>query len=81
MKTSKNLFYSGLALVLSPILLLIILWWISAKVEGYNDDKKIQKEKKVVYDTVRVKVTDTVVIQKIKYIKKVEPVSSDSISK
>jgi len=80
MKTSKNLFYSGLALVLSPILLLIFLWWVSSTVEDYNDNK-LKKEKQIVYDTVKVKVVDTVVVQKIKYIKKIQSVSSDSTSK
>jgi len=77
MRTSKNLFYSGLALVLLPILLLFFLWWVSSTVENYNETKN-KPEKKVVYDTVKVKVVDTVVIQKIKYVKKVESIVSDS---
>jgi len=80
MKTSKSLFYSGLALVVLPILVIVILWWASAKIDNHNE-KKSNTEKKIVYDTVKVKVVDTVVIQKIKYVKKVESNISDSSSR
>jgi len=70
MKKFKGLFYTGLILVLMPILVGIVVFYFS-----YNSDKKpkLKEEKKIIYDTVKVKVYDTVVVEKIKYIKKVKP--------
>lgn len=70
MKKFKSLFYTGLILVLMPIVVSIVVFYFS-----YNSGKKVkQKETKhIIYDTVTVKVYDTVVVEKIKYIKKVKP--------
>ena len=70
MKKFKSLFYTGLVLVLMPIVVSIVVFYFS-----YNSGKKVkQKEtKQIIYDTVTVKVYDTVVVEKIKYIKKVKP--------
>jgi hypothetical protein len=70
MKKFKGLFYTGLILVLMPIIVSIVVFYFS-----YNSGKKIkekEEKKQIVYDTVTVKIYDTVVVEKIKYIKKVK---------
>jgi len=69
MKTFKNLFYAGISLILIPIIILVSIYYLSK-----NDSDRFEKapKQKIVYDTIHVKVYDTVVIQKIKYITKVK---------
>lgn len=70
MKKFKGLFYTGLILVLMPIIVSIVVFYFS-----YNSGKKIkekEEKKQIVYDTVTVKIYDTVVVEKIKYIKKIK---------
>ena len=77
MKTSKSLFYVGITIFTLPLLFIILFYFVSK-----NTDSKIEKKvkKEIHRDTIRVKVYDTIVIQKIKYIKKPKPNTSDSTS-
>lgn len=78
MKKFKGLFYTGLILVLMPIVVSIVVFYFS-----YNSGKKVEEKeekKQIVYDTVTVKVYDTVVVEKIKYIKKIVA-NTDSLGK
>lgn len=78
MKAYKNLYYTGLILILIPVFLVIIVFYFSSR-----ESTKYQKppKEKVVYDTVKVKVKvyDTVIIKKIKYIEKPKKESNDSL--
>ena len=78
MKKFKNLYYTGLAIISLPIVAFFIIFLLS------HNESKVKKDKKevkpILYDTVKVKVKiyDTVVVEKIKYVKKVKP-ESDSL--
>lgn len=78
MKAYKNLYYTGLSLILIPIIVVIVVFYFSSR-----ESTKYQKppKQKVVYDTVKVKVKvyDTVIIKKIKYIEKPKRESTDSL--
>lgn len=73
MKKFKFYFLVGLSIVLIPIFTAIVV--ITASHYGGQSSKKDKNKKEVHYDTVRVKIIDTVIVKKIKYIKKK---SSDS---
>ena len=78
MKAYKNLYYTGLSLIIIPIIMVIVVFYFSSR-----DNQKFEKvpKQKVVYDTVKVKVKvyDTVIIKKIKYIEKPKKESTDSL--
>jgi len=76
MKKFKGLFYTGLTLVLMPIIVALVVFYFSY--DNRKKSKKIEDKKPIIYDTIRIKVYDTVVIEKIKYIKKVK-IESDSL--
>lgn len=76
MKTFKKLFYTGLFLILSPFLIFFFVYYFSSSNEDKLKESKPQK--KIVYDTIKVKIFDTIVIERIKYIKKPEVVNNDT---
>ena len=76
MKKFKGLFYTGLILVLMPIIVSIVVFYFSY--DNRKKSKKIEDKKPIVYDTIKIKIYDTVVVEKIKYIKKVK-IESDSL--
>ena len=78
MKKFRNLYYTGLVIISMPIVSFFLIFLLS---HNENKTKKDKKEvKPILYDTVKVKVKiyDTVVVEKIKYIKKVKS-ESDSL--
>lgn len=76
MKTFKKLFYTGLFLILSPFLVFFFVFYFSSSNEDKIKEPKTQK--KIVYDTIKVKVFDTVIIERIKYVKKPEVINKDT---
>jgi len=71
MKKFKSLLITGLIITLVPIFSVIVVFTMS-HYGGQSDNKiqKYEKRKEIYFDTVRVKVVDTVFVKKIKYIKK-----------
>lgn len=72
MNKFNKLFTSGLILISFPLLLVLVMVISYFMKPGNRNGQKEIVEKKVIYDTVKVKVTDTVVVEKIKYVKKEE---------
>ena len=80
MKTFKNLFYIGLSLVGIPIGFILLICLFSA-VGPIKSNQELKETK--ITDTVKVKVYDTVKVEKVNLIEKVkwvEKVKTDTIN-
>ena len=78
MNKFNNVFLMGFICVIVPIISIIIVFYFSSG-DKRESDKYPKKKNQIIYDTVKVKVYDTVRIEKIKYIRKVKE-SVDSTS-
>ena len=78
MNKFNKLFTSGLILISFPLLLVLVMVISYFMKPGNRTTQKEIVEKKTIYDTVKVKVTDTVIVEKIKYVKKEESTVRDT---
>lgn len=78
MNKFNKLFMSGLILISFPLFLVLVMIISYFMKPGNRTPQKEIVEKKTIYDTVKVKVTDTVIVEKIKYVKKEESTVRDT---